>query len=77
MEGRVDAWTLQGVAGVAICLVSGGLPHVSELAPHRVKCPAGEVSEGQSIRVKCFGVDGKIKLSRKALMAAEAPAEQL
>jgi len=52
---------------------------LSEMAPHRVKNPADEVSEGQEIMVKCIAVDanGKIKLSRKALMAAEAPAEQL
>jgi len=46
------------------------------MAPHRVKNPADEVSEGQEIMVKCLVVDanGKIKLSRKALMAAEPSA---
>jgi polyribonucleotide nucleotidyltransferase len=41
-----------------------------------VKNPADEVSEGQEIMVKCIAVDpsGKIKLSRKALMAAEPSA---
>jgi polyribonucleotide nucleotidyltransferase len=48
------------------------------MAPHRVKNPADEVSEGQEIMVKVIGVDeknGKIKLSRKALLA-EAGAEK-
>jgi polyribonucleotide nucleotidyltransferase len=55
-----------------------GLLHVSEMAPHRVANPADEVSEGQEIMVKCIGIDpknGKIKLSRKALLA-EAGAEK-
>jgi len=67
--------------GAFVTILPGldGLLHVSEMAPHRVKNPADEVSEGQEIMVKCIAVDanGKIKLSRKALMAAEAPAEQL
>ena len=55
-----------------------GLLHVSEMAPHRVKNPADEVSEGQEIMVKVIGVDeksGKIKLSRKALLAEAAVQE--
>jgi len=62
--------------GAFVTILPGldGLLHVSEMAPHRVKNPADEVSEGQEIMVKCIAVDanGKIKLSRKALMAAEA-----
>ncbi len=66
--------------GAFVTILPGldGLLHVSEMAPHRVKSPADEVSEGQEILVKVIGIDeksGKIKLSRKALMAAEAPAE--
>jgi polyribonucleotide nucleotidyltransferase len=66
--------------GAFVTILPGldGLLHVSEMAPHRVKNPADEVSEGQEIMVKVIGIDeksGKIKLSRKALMAAEAPAE--
>ncbi|HLO69058.1 MAG TPA: polyribonucleotide nucleotidyltransferase [Holophaga sp.] len=61
--------------GAFVTILPGldGLLHVSEMAPHRVKNPADEVSEGQEIMVKCIAVDpnGKIKLSRKALMAAE------
>ena len=59
--------------GAFVTILPGldGLLHVSEMAPHRVKNPADEVSEGQEIMVKCIAVDanGKIKLSRKALMA--------
>ncbi len=66
--------------GAFVTILPGldGLLHVSEMAPHRVKSPADEVSEGQEIMVKVIGIDeksGKIKLSRKALMAAEAPVE--
>jgi polyribonucleotide nucleotidyltransferase len=59
--------------------IDDGLLHVSKMARHRAKSPADEVSEGQEIMVKCIAVDanGKIKLNRKALMAADAPAEQL
>ena len=61
--------------GAFVTILPGldGLLRVSEMTPHRVKNPADEVSEGQEIMVKCIAVDprGKIKLSRKALMAAE------
>jgi polyribonucleotide nucleotidyltransferase len=62
--------------GAFVTILPGldGLLHVSEMAPYRVKSPADEVSEGQEIMVKVIGVEanGKIRLSRKALMA---PAE--
>ena len=61
--------------GAFVTILPGidGLLHVSEMAPHRVKNPADEVSEGQEIMVKCIAVDpnGKIKLSRKALLTGE------
>jgi polyribonucleotide nucleotidyltransferase len=67
--------------GAFVTILPGldGLLHVSEMAPHRVKNPADEVSEGQEIMVKCIAVDanGKIKLSRKALMTEEATKDQL
>jgi len=67
--------------GAFVTILPGldGLLHVSEMAPHRVKNPADEVSEGQEILVKCIAVDanGKIKLSRKALMTEETPKGQL
>ncbi|MCE1230080.1 MAG: polyribonucleotide nucleotidyltransferase [Firmicutes bacterium] len=59
--------------GAFVTILPGvdGLLHVSEMAPYRVKSPADEVSEGQEVMVKVIGIDerGKIKLSRKALMA--------
>jgi len=66
--------------GAFVTILPGldGLLHVSEMAPYRVKSPADEVSEGQEIMVKVIAVEanGKIRLSRKALMAeAEAASE--
>ena len=62
--------------GAFVTIIPGmdGLLHVSEMALHRVKNPADEVSEGQEIMVKCIAVDanGKIKLSRKALLTEES-----
>jgi polyribonucleotide nucleotidyltransferase len=61
--------------GAFVTILPGidGLLHVSEMAPHRVKNPADEVSEGQEVMVKCIAVDpnGKIKLSRKALLSEQ------
>jgi polyribonucleotide nucleotidyltransferase len=56
-----------------------GLLHVSEIATHRVKDVRDELKEGQQILVKVINIDptGKIRLSRKALLAEETgkPAE--
>jgi polyribonucleotide nucleotidyltransferase len=70
--------------GAFVTILPGvdGLLHVSEMAPYRVKSPSDEVSEGQEILVKCIGMEanGKIRLSRKALLApgegGEAPLSQ-
>ena len=70
--------------GAFVTILPGvdGLLHVSEMAPYRVKSPSDEVSEGQEILVKCIGMEanGKIRLSRKALLApgegGEAPPSQ-
>jgi len=62
-----------------------GLCHISELADFRVNRVEDVVKQGDSVWVKCIGVDdkGRIKLSRRAAMkdrdeaaaaAAEAPA---
>ena len=56
------------------------LPRCAKIWPWNCagRSPADEVSEGQEIMVKCIGIDpknGKIKLSRKALLA-EAGAEK-
>jgi polyribonucleotide nucleotidyltransferase len=46
-----------------------GLVHISELAPQRVATVQDVVSEGDTVKVKCIGIDdrGKIKLSMKAV----------
>jgi polyribonucleotide nucleotidyltransferase len=51
-----------------------GLVHVSELAHERVKNVSDVVAEGDSILVKCIGIDkqGKIKLSRKEALGKPA-----
>ena len=53
-----------------------GLVHISQLAHHRVKSVADEVSEGDQILVKVLEIDrqGKIRLSRKETMPAPAGA---
>jgi len=57
-------------AFVEILPGTDGLVHISQLAHHRVKSVADEVSEGQQILVKVLEVDrqGKIRLSRKEAM---------
>lgn len=59
-----------------------GLVHISELADFRVNKVTDVVQVGDSVWVKCIGVDdkGRVKLSRKAAMkdrdeAAAAPAQ--
>ena len=44
-----------------------GLVHISELAPKRVQAVGDVVKEGDTVYVKCLGVDdrGKVKLSMK------------
>jgi polyribonucleotide nucleotidyltransferase len=46
-----------------------GLVHISELAPHRVKEVEDVVKVGDTVKVKCIGIDdrGKVKLSMKAV----------
>jgi polyribonucleotide nucleotidyltransferase len=53
-----------------------GLLHVSEIANHRVKDVRDELKEGEQVMVKVINVDpsGKVRLSRKALLAPEAGA---
>jgi len=48
-----------------------GLVHISELADFRVRRTDDVVKVGDSITVKCVGIDersGKVRLSRKAAM---------
>jgi len=53
-----------------------GLVHISELAPHRVANVEEILREGDEVVVKVIGVDdqGKIRLSRKAVLAEVANA---
>jgi polyribonucleotide nucleotidyltransferase len=53
-----------------------GLVHISELAPHRVATVEEILREGDEVVVKVIGVDdqGKIRLSRKAVLAETADA---
>ncbi|MHC4083373.1 MAG: S1 RNA-binding domain-containing protein, partial [Planctomycetota bacterium] len=56
-----------------------GMCHISELADGYVKSVTDEVKVGDVVKVKVIDVDeatGKIRLSRRAVMAAkESPAE--
>jgi polyribonucleotide nucleotidyltransferase len=75
-EGVVKKITDFG-AFVEILPGTDGLVHISELEHHRVNRVTDVLSEGDKVRVKCIGVDpqGKIKLSRKALLEPPAPGE--
>jgi polyribonucleotide nucleotidyltransferase len=50
-----------------------GLVHISEIAPYRIKKVTDEIQQGDTIKVKIIDItpDGKIKLSRKALMTKD------
>jgi polyribonucleotide nucleotidyltransferase len=71
-EGKVVRIAEFG-AFVEIIPGTDGLVHISELEHHRVRRVDDVVKEGDIIRVKCLDVDqqGKIRLSRKALLAKE------
>jgi polyribonucleotide nucleotidyltransferase len=58
-------------AFVEILPGTDGLLHVSEMATHHVKDVRSEVKEGDQVLVKVVNIDpsGKIRLSRKALIA--------
>ena len=53
-----------------------GLLHVSEIADYRVRDVRDELTEGQQLLVKVINVEpnGKIRLSRKAVLQDEAAA---
>ncbi len=75
-EGKVVKITDFG-AFVQIKAKTDGLVHISELANYRVKQVSDVVKEGDMIKVKVLDVsrDGKIKLSRKALLTDEKKPE--
>src|SRR3954466_10193717 len=75
--GKVQRITDFG-AFVEIMPGTDGLLHVSEIANHRVKDVRDELKEGDQVMVKVINIDpsGKIRLSRKALIAPpEGPPE--
>jgi len=70
--GRVERITDFG-AFIEIMPGVDGLLHVSEIANYRVQDVRDELKEGEQIMVKVINVDpsGKIRLSRKALLAPD------
>jgi polyribonucleotide nucleotidyltransferase len=70
--GRVERITDFG-AFIEIMPGVNGLLHVSEIANYRVKDVRDELKEGEQIMVKVINVDpsGKVRLSRKALLAPD------
>ena len=70
--GRVERITDFG-AFVEIMPGVDGLLHVSEIANYRVKDVRDELKEGEQVMVKVINVDpsGKVRLSRKALLAPD------
>jgi len=70
--GKVQRITDFG-AFVEIMQGTDGLLHVSEIANYRVKDVRDELQEGQQVLVKVINIDptGKIRLSRKALLAPD------
>ena len=74
--GKIQRITDFG-AFVEIMPGTDGLLHVSEIANHRVKDVRDELKEGEQLMVKVINIDptGKIRLSRKALLAEEGAAK--
>ncbi|MFW6333096.1 MAG: S1 RNA-binding domain-containing protein, partial [Thermodesulfobacteriota bacterium] len=71
-EGTVVKTTDFG-AFVQILPGTDGLVHISQLAPERVNKVTDVVKEGDTLRVKVLEIsrDGKIRLSRKAVLEEE------
>src|SRR5216110_2040081 len=75
-QGRVDS-TKEFGAFVEVLPGKEGLVHISELADFRVKRTEDVVKAGDTIWVKCIGIDdkGRVKLSRKAALKERAEKE--
>ncbi|HET7035285.1 MAG TPA: polyribonucleotide nucleotidyltransferase [Thermomicrobiaceae bacterium] len=73
-SGRVKTIIPSG-AFVEIIPGKDGFVHISELEPHRVEAVEDVVQIGQEVNVVVTGIrpDGKINLSRKALLTGEMP----
>ena len=65
-------------AFVEILPGTDGLVHISELEHRRVKAVTDVLKEGDEVMVKVLDVDrqGKIRLSRKALIANDNPSSE-
>jgi polyribonucleotide nucleotidyltransferase len=76
-EGPVKSTTTFG-AFVEIMPGTEGLVHISELQEGRTEKTEDVVKKGDIIRVKLLSIDekGKMRLSRKAVLAEEAKAKQ-
>jgi len=78
-EGKLYMGTVKKVmdfgAFVEIFPGTDGLVHISELDTERVKNVSDVLREGDTVLVKCIGIDkqGKIKLSRKEALGATLP----
>jgi polyribonucleotide nucleotidyltransferase len=55
-----------------------GLLHISQIANERVNAVTDYLKEGQVVRVKVLEADekGRMRLSMKALLSEDAPAEE-
>jgi len=75
-QGRVVS-TKEFGAFVEVLPGKEGLVHISELADFRVKRTEDVVKAGDTIWVKCIGIDdkGRVKLSRKAALKERAEKE--
>jgi polyribonucleotide nucleotidyltransferase len=79
-SGKTYLGTVQRIAdfGAFVEILPGtdGLLHVSEIADYRVRDVRDELTEGQQLLVKVINVEpnGKIRLSRKAVLLDEAAA---
>jgi polyribonucleotide nucleotidyltransferase len=56
-----------------------GLLHISEISRERIRAVEDVLQEGDEVVVKCIKVDrdGKIRLSRKEVLDANPPAEEI
>lgn len=78
-EGKLYMGTVKKVmdfgAFVEIFPGTDGLVHISELDTERVKNVSDVLREGDTVLVKCIGIDkqGKIKLSRKEALGSTLP----
>jgi polyribonucleotide nucleotidyltransferase len=78
-EGEVYEGPVRSIkdfgAFVEILPGTDGLVHISELAPFRVGRVEDVVSEGDTIKVRCIGIDpsGKVKLSHKEFFDGPIP----